>query len=483
MINKILVIGCLVGLTWFGSNQGYAQTYTLTSAIDYAVNHSLMRERIDLDYLASEASFEAYRASRLPQLSLDAGIPGFSRTIRSVTQPDGTITFVPISQTFSNAGLGFNQFINPTGSQLYIRSSLNRFALIGDSAALWQASPLVFGVSQPVFGVSTRRFDNQIEGLRFEVQTKRKLRDMEQLKVEVASRYFDVYLAQEDVRISELNVALNDSLYRLSKGRYNVGKISENDLLQVELNVIRAKNQLEIAQTGLANAKANLNILLGRSPDAFIRAVPELELPNPEIPIVLAVEKAFANGMQELQRRLSLLNAKRDFINQKNATRPTGFIQAEVGLNRAGETLDNAYDNLQSQQSATFNISVPIVTWGQNKNIRKRAEMQYQSMQVSAELQRLDLEQAVKSSVLNYLQAQSSLEIASKADTIAQKRYAAARNRYLIGKIGITDLFIAQQERDAARRGYLTTLRQFWVSYFGLRSLTLYDFESQSDLQ
>jgi outer membrane protein TolC len=466
----------------FGSNQSRAQTYTLSQAIDYAINHSLMKEQIELNYLASEASFKAYQASRLPQLALNAGIPGFSRTIRSVTQPDGTITFVPVSQTFSNAGLGFNQFINPTGSQIYIRSSLNRFALIGDSAALWQASPMVFGISQPVFGATTRRFDNQIAELRFEVQSKRKLRDLEQMKVQVASRYFDVYLAQEDVRISALNVALNDSLFQLSRGRYNVGKISENDLLQVELNVIRAKNQLEIAQTGLANAKANLNILLGRSPDAPVTAIPEIELPNPQIPIALAVEKAFANGMQELQRRLSLLNAKQDYINQKNATRPTGFINAEVGLNRAGESLESSYNNLQSQQTATFQVNIPIVTWGQNKNRRKEVEMQYQSLQVNAEIQRLELEQAVKSSVLNYLQAQSSLEIAAKADTIAQRRYSAASNRYLIGKIGITDLFIAQQERDAARRSYLETLRQFWVSYYGLRGLTLYDFEQEADL-
>ncbi|MEM6647605.1 MAG: TolC family protein, partial [Bacteroidota bacterium] len=51
-----------------------------------------------------------------------------------------------------------------------------------------------------------------------------------------------------------------------------------------------------------------------------------------------------------------------------------------------------------------------------------------------------------------------------------------ARNRYSIGSIDITELFNAQQAKDSARRAYIQELRSFWVSYFQLRRLTLYDF-------
>jgi outer membrane protein TolC len=68
------------------------------------------------------------------------------------------------------------------------------------------------------------------------------------------------------------------------------------------------------------------------------------------------------------------------------------------------------------------------------------------------------------------------LEITKKSDEVALKRYVVAQNRYLIGKIDITNLNIALTEKDSAKRGYIDALQQFWVAYYELRRLTLYDF-------
>jgi outer membrane protein TolC len=86
----------------------------------------------------------------------------------------------------------------------------------------------------------------------------------------------------------------------------------------------------------------------------------------------------------------------------------------------------------------------------------------------------IDIE--VFNQVMQLRQLQASLEISAKADTIAQRRYEMAKNRYLIGKITITDLTIAQQEKDEALINYLQTLQQYWVSWYSLRKATLFDF-------
>jgi outer membrane protein TolC len=69
-----------------------------------------------------------------------------------------------------------------------------------------------------------------------------------------------------------------------------------------------------------------------------------------------------------------------------------------------------------------------------------------------------------------------SIEITKKADQVASERYNVAQNRYLIGKIDITNLNIALNEKDAAKRGYINALQSFWTAYYDLRGLTLYDF-------
>jgi outer membrane protein TolC len=75
---------------------------------------------------------------------------------------------------------------------------------------------------------------------------------------------------------------------------------------------------------------------------------------------------------------------------------------------------------------------------------------------------------------LEVLRAQ--IRISKKSDEVAQERYNVAQNRYLIGKIDITNLNIALTEKDNAKRSYLSALRGFWSAYYDLRRLTLFDF-------
>jgi outer membrane protein TolC len=74
------------------------------------------------------------------------------------------------------------------------------------------------------------------------------------------------------------------------------------------------------------------------------------------------------------------------------------------------------------------------------------------------------------------------IEITKKSDQVALERYKVSQNRYLIGKIDITNLNIALNEKDNAKRGYIQALNSFWAAYYNLRQLTLYDFAEQKFL-
>jgi len=97
-------------------------------------------------------------------------------------------------------------------------------------------------------------------------------------------------------------------------------------------------------------------------------------------------------------------------------------------------------------------------------------------VQTTVEQQEIDFEQEVFLKVMQFNMQQNQVNIAAKADTVAQKRFYVTKQRYLIGKIDITDLNIAQTESDNARLSYISALRTLWRSYYELRRLTLYDF-------
>ena len=50
------------------------------------------------------------------------------------------------------------------------------------------------------------------------------------------------------------------------------------------------------------------------------------------------------------------------------------------------------------------------------------------------------------------------------------------------GKSTILDLNAATTEKDSARRNYMTAMQTYWTLYYGLRSMTQYDFEHDRPL-
>jgi outer membrane protein TolC len=122
-------------------------------------------------------------------------------------------------------------------------------------------------------------------------------------------------------------------------------------------------------------------------------------------------------------------------------------------------------------------MQIPILNWGKNRMEVKASRAQVESIRNEIELQVRLLNQDISQRMIQFNQLKEQLAIAEKSDQIAQKRYDVAKNRYLIGKVTVTDLQIAQSEKDNARVSYVRALQEFWSSYYQIRQLTLYDFE------
>ena len=76
----------------------------------------------------------------------------------------------------------------------------------------------------------------------------------------------------------------------------------------------------------------------------------------------------------------------------------------------------------------------------------------------------------------------NQVKLAQRAYEASIKREDITRKRYLIAKIGITELNIAISEKEQARRNYVRALQNFWLAYYELRTLTLYDFAEDKSL-
>jgi outer membrane protein TolC len=272
------------------------------------------------------------------------------------------------------------------------------------------------------------------------------------------------------------NVAVNDTLYTLSKGRYEVGKIGENDLLQSELALLRARTTLDGAKLDYDRALAALKLLLDVPQGTdFVIAAP-IEIPTVVIDTARAVAEALRNRSQMRDLDLQSLQARRRVDEARLNTGLGATVTASAGLNQTAPGFGDAYRALLDQQRLEVSVQVPLVQWGGRRAQVEAARAEQQRIASTAQTSRESAAQEAHFAALQLAQSERQLALSAKADTVAAKRFDVAKNRYVIGKIGIGDLYIAQSEKDAALQSYVQALRSYWQAYYRLRRITLYDF-------
>lgn len=358
-----------------------------------------------------------------------------------------------------------------------MNSGLQRIDLLGGSKSTsYLASPLYVGLNQPILGYNSFKWNKKIEPIRYEEAKSIYLEDMELLSIRATSLFFDLLLAQISLDIAANNQANNDTIYKITKGRFNYGKIAENELLQMELRLLNSNNEFEQAKLDLEITTFALKSFLGMKDNEGFELIPPIDLHRFKVDYARALEEALGNRSTAIAFDRRVYEAQSELGKVKAENRMSVDVYAVYGLTQSGPDIESAYQNPEDQQKLVVGLQLPILDWGLAKGKVKMAESNMELIQTKVDQERIDFEKDLYLKVMQFNMQMSQLRIASKADTIGQKRFEVSKQRYLIGKIDITELNLAQEEKDMARKSYISSLRRFWNSYFEIRKLTLYDF-------
>lgn len=487
-MNKFYICISTIVICLFSLNVSLAQqrdlgALTLEQCINIAQEQSAVAEAARYARIASKWRYKSFRADLLPTLLLSGTAPNYSKNIFTNTLDNGSIVFSARKQSQANAFLSVEQNILSTGGTVSVSTGLTRLGIFpGEDTYLWQSTPVVIGLVQPIFQFNALKWRNKTEPLQYKISQKEFVENMEGLAIQVTQAFFNVYLAKANVENAQFNVARNDSIYMISQGRYRVGTIAENDLLQTELQLRNAEAALIRSQIEYDRSINNLKILMGYSTNVeFTLRVPN-NLPAVPVNIEKAKQLALKNSSEALNYRLSEIQADRNLAQVKGEGGLSATLRANYGLNRAASEFSNLYTNPQSRQFFTVGFSLPIFNWGKQEAQVNVAQNRQREVANSIQFQRRQFLQAVEYRVSQFLQLKDQVLLAAQADTIAQRRYFVAQQRYLIGKIDITNLFLAQEQKDNASIAYVRALREFWVGLHSLRQLTLYNFRKEKPI-
>lgn len=483
MMNKLLIVLTTMGLAIVAKAQ-VIQKLTLQESIQIASDSSLQSFRVNNLYQASFWEYRAFRAARLPSLTLNMTPVEYNREFIRRYEPDSNIDVYRIQQSlYSSANVAVNQNLDMTGGTFFIDSEFGFFRNMGQTAFTQYSSvPIRIGYVQSLTGFNPFRWEKKIEPLKYEKAKKQYLYSREEVSESVIELFFTLALAQAEYEMAIDNVKSADTLFHIGQERFKIAAISQADMLTLKLDAINANNSLKNIEIELKKATFNFRSFLNLEEGNQFEIVLPQRPKDLSIPIDRALDYAQANNPDYLGNRQEIMEAEREADKASKEAAFNADLWLSTGFNQVAGTVSGAYRDPLQQNIVRIGLSVPILDWGVRKGRVNMAKNNLNVARISVQQKELSLEQDVMVTVSDFNIQQDMINSAEEALDLAVAAYNATRQRFIIGKSDINSLTLSLNRQKEAQKNYISVLKNYWLSYYRIRKLTLYDFERQAPL-
>jgi outer membrane protein TolC len=435
-------------------------------------------------YLSSYWAYRTYRANRLPSLTLNLTPAQYNRDITRRYDSEQNIDIYRSQQSFYAFGnLEVRQNLDLTGGTFYLNSDLAYMRSFGSNPyTQFTTVPVRIGYSQSLVGYNPFRWERKIEPLKYEKAKKEYIYNSELIAEQATSYFFNLAMAQAEYDLARDNVAGTDTLYRIGIERQRIAAISRADLMTLKLDAVNARNTLQNAESSLKRAVFSLASFLNLPKNSNIRLALPAKPRTLTIELEAALTAAHANNPTLLGARQNILEAQQNVDQTRKESRFNASINASVGFNQVAETLGKAYKNPLQQEMVAVSVSIPLVDWGVRKGRYNMARNNLNVVQTSAKQSEITLEEDVIMTVNDLNRQQLLIASAEEALDLSIIAYNETRQRFIIGQTDISSLTLSLNRQQEAQRNYIAALRDYWLNYYKIRRLTLYDFATHATL-
>lgn len=452
----------------------------LTLSLDDAIATARVKSvdaAVALDELKTAYwEWRTYRADQLPEVSFKATAPSYSNQYTPYMNSGGDYSFVNNNFLQAQGQLSITQQVRLTGGTVSLNSSLDFMRMYGnDGGNRFMTIPVALTLNQPIFGTNTMKWQSKIEPVRYSEAKAAFMSATEDVARATVEYYFSLILSRTNLSIAEQNLATAEKLYAVAKEKRKMGQISENDLLQMEINMLDAQSSLTDCQSTLKSNMFTLRAFLDLDEDVEIVPVVPENVPKAEITYGDALDRALANNKFAKNMRRRQLEADYEVAKAKGNLREINLF-LQVGYTGTDMRMGDAYSRLKGNQLAQVGFSIPLLDWGRRRGKVKVAESNRRVTQSRLRQESMNFNQELFVLVERFCNQQSQLAIAERTNTIARKRYDTNVQTFLIGKISTLDLNDSQSKKDESMRQYINELYKFWSYWYQLRSLTLFDY-------
>jgi len=478
------------------SNLLYAETFLLDleKSISIAKEKSYAMLSLKQDLKISEYNLKFATSKFKTHIDLNLTPPQYSESMKRFEDSNG-ISYSPTKQLKYKGDLQINQPL-PTDGNINIQTGFTdeddfnknkRILNLNTRLSLTQPINAIYGYN------SIKAAFKQAE-LAYERSRKQLKREELNLVYNVTNVFFSLLSVQKSEEIARLNLERQKDAYSIAKNKYEAGLIKEVDALQMEVDLAEAQNNYDLAINNQNSAMNTLKEMIGLQLQDSIVLSSELTyqvvVVDPEKAVRLAMDNRLEIREQQIQIELSKLNIKR----QKSEGMIQGDLTAyfeKVGITEQSmktdfySSVNNSYTDLKNRPrnyGVGFNISIPIIDWGQNKALVNAAKAQLQQNVYRQEEVKRSIEREILNLVAELNSSLKRLQLLEKNVLVADKSFAITRQRFSDGNIDSQALALERERLNTAYNSHLRAYINYQLMLADIMRKTFFDFQRDTSI-
>ena len=310
------------------------------------------------------------------------------------------------------------------GSRLQPNPTLTVAATAGDAGESANALTQNFEIS----GQPHLRWQIATAKLRSAQQNRRAIR--RRVTAQAYRNWLSLWRAQRLMELAELRVALVQETLRVARRRFEVGEISQNEALRVELAAAQAEGDHARARSDLESAQRGLEILFGAE-------LNEVSTTQPKS--VISAELSLADALTAVELHPNILAKNHQYEAMRSGAALTSKQRAPV----LGVSVYRArlFRTGPVEQGAQLSLSWPLFDWGRIANRRKQQEAKAAAYAAGVEEDVLARHQEVSTLWARLAAAKTNRRLLVTQSARYEELARETRIAYDLGMLSLTDVF------------------------------------------
>jgi outer membrane protein TolC len=493
-MKKYLFISLLlIGIVPFAA----AETYMLDleKSIEIAKQKSFDMLRLKQNLKIADYNLKSATSRFKTHIDLNLVTPQYTETVRQFEDTTG-LSFYPVKQLNYSGNLVINQSL-PTDGNIYIRSGLSDYDDFNGNERLFNMNTRL-GLTQPIdalYGYNSIRSSYKQAALAYERSSKQLKREELNLVYNVTNVFFNLISMQKSEEIARLNLDRQKEAYTIAKNKFDAGLIKEVDALQMEVDLAEAQNNYDLAIINQSSAKNSFKELIGLQLSDSVVLSSELTYKVVVVDPLRAVKLAMDNRLEirenEIQIELSKMNIKRQKAEGMIKGDLTAYFE-KIGVsnqslnNNLSTAVNNSLQDFKNRPQnfgIGFNITIPILDWGENRALVNAAKAQLQQNVYQQEETKRSIEREVLNLVDELNSSLKRLQLLEKNVVVAEKSFNITRQRFSDGNIDSQALALERDRLNGAYNSHLRAYINYQLMLADIMRKTFFDFQRDTSIK